>query len=77
VGPGVTITPTDDGALEIGGLTAEQIGDAAAVNGIALHELTPVQVSLEEAFMDVTRGDVEYHGLVGATEPREPEEVAV
>ena len=60
-----------------GGLTAEQIGDAAAVNGIALHELTPVQVSLEEAFMDVTRGDVEYHGLVGATDPREPEEVAV
>ncbi len=77
VGPGVTITPTDDGALEIGGLTAEQIGDAAAVNGIALHELTPVQVSLEEAFMDVTRGDVEYHGLVGATEPREPEGVTV
>jgi ABC-2 type transport system ATP-binding protein len=76
-GPGVTITPTDDGALEIGGLTAEQIGDAAAVNGIALHELTPVQVSLEEAFMDVTRGDVEYHGLVDATEPREPEGVTV
>ena len=55
-------TATDDGALEIAGLTAEQIGEAAAAHGIALHELTPVQVSLEEAFMDVTRDDVEYHG---------------
>jgi ABC-2 type transport system ATP-binding protein len=76
-GPGVTITATDDGALEIAGLTAEQIGDAAAANGIALHELTPVQVSLEEAFMDVTRGDVEYHGLTAGTEPREPEGAVV
>jgi ABC-2 type transport system ATP-binding protein len=75
--PGVTITATDDGALEIAGLTAEQIGDAAAANGIALHELTPVQVSLEEAFMDVTRGDVEYHGLTAGTEPREPEGAVV
>jgi len=27
-----------------------------------LHELMPQQVSLEEAFMDLTRDDVEFHG---------------
>ena len=69
--------PTDDGALEIG--RAHRRADrrrGRGDTGSSLHELTPVQVSLEEAFMDVTRDEVEYHGLVGATEPREPEEVA-
>jgi ABC-2 type transport system ATP-binding protein len=72
-GPGVTVTVTDDGALEVAGLTAEQVGDAAAAHGLALHELTPVVASLEEAFMDVTRDDVEFHGIAGV-DPREPEE---
>ncbi len=42
------------------GLKAEQIGDVAAGNGIAIHELTPQQASLEDAFMDLTRDDVEF-----------------
>jgi ABC-2 type transport system ATP-binding protein len=62
--PSVTVEPTDDGALEVGGLTAAQIGDAAAAQGIALHELTPHQASLEDAFMDMTRDDVEYHAAI-------------
>ena len=37
-----------------------QIGDVAAANGFALHELTPQQASLEEAFMDLTREDIEF-----------------
>jgi ABC-2 type transport system ATP-binding protein len=60
-GPGIVVTPVEDGALEVAGLTAAQIGDAAAERGIAVHELTPQQASLEEAFMDMTRDDVEYH----------------
>jgi ABC-2 type transport system ATP-binding protein len=67
-GPDVGVAPADDGALEISGLTAAQIGDAAAAHGIALHELTPHMASLEEAFMDLTRDDVEFHG---ATVPEE------
>jgi hypothetical protein len=39
---------------------AEQIGDAAAEHGFAIHELTLQQASLEEAFMDLTRDDVEF-----------------
>ena len=56
----ISITSTEAGLLEIGGLTAEQIGVAAAANGIALYELTPLQASLEEAFMELTREEVEY-----------------
>jgi ABC-2 type transport system ATP-binding protein len=59
-GPGVTFVAADRGALEVHGLTAEQIGDAAAAAGIALHELTPHQASLEEAFMDLTRDELEF-----------------
>jgi ABC-2 type transport system ATP-binding protein len=73
-GPDVTVTASDDGTLEIAGLSAEQVGEQAAARGLVLHELTPVRASLEEAFMDVTRDEVEFHGLTGAEEPREPAE---
>ncbi len=75
VGPDVTVEVTDDGALKVGGLTAEQIGEAAAERGLVLHELTPERATLEEAFMDVTRDDIEYHAYTNADAP-EPEEVA-
>jgi ABC-2 type transport system ATP-binding protein len=57
---GVTVTSVEPGLLEIGGLTAEQIGEAAAAHQIVLHELTPQQASLEEAFMALTSEDVEF-----------------
>jgi ABC-2 type transport system ATP-binding protein len=59
-GPGVSFDAAERGAVEVHGLTAKQVGDAAAAAGIALHELTPHQASLEEAFMDLTRDDVEF-----------------
>ena len=67
-----TVTGISQGLLEIDGLTAEQVGDLAALNNIALHELTPVQASLEEAFMELTREDVEYRSASPAATP-EPE----
>jgi ABC-2 type transport system ATP-binding protein len=68
-GPDVSVTKDGD-ALEVSGLTAEQIGEAAAEHGIMLHELTPQQASLEEAFMELTREDVEF----ASPESREPQE---
>jgi ABC-2 type transport system ATP-binding protein len=59
-GLGGTVSKLDDGVLEVGGLTAAQIGEAAAANAVVLHELTPVKASLEEAFMDLTRGELEF-----------------
>ena len=59
-GPNVTVAVLEPGLLEVHGLTSAQIGDAAAAGGVALHELTPKEASLEEAFMDLTREDVEF-----------------
>jgi ABC-2 type transport system ATP-binding protein len=58
--PEVTVVSLAPGLLEVHGLTAAQIGETAARAGAVLHELTPQQVSLEEAFMDITRDDVEF-----------------
>jgi ABC-2 type transport system ATP-binding protein len=66
-GPDITITSVEQGLLSITGLEAPTIGDAAARAGIALHELTPVAASLEEAYMDLTQDDVEYHTGTPAT----------
>ena len=59
-GPGVAMTALEPGLLEVEGLSAAQIGDVAAAHGLALHELTPQQASLEDAFMDLTQDDVEF-----------------
>jgi ABC-2 type transport system ATP-binding protein len=72
LGPDVTITAAADGSLEVAGLTAEQIGEAAASLGLVLHELTPERASLEEAFMDVTRDELEFQATTA--EPRDPEQ---
>jgi ABC-2 type transport system ATP-binding protein len=59
-GPGVSFDAAERGALEVHGLTAEQVGESAASAGIVLHELTPQQASLEEAFMNLTRDELEF-----------------
>ncbi len=58
---GATATADADGAIEVRGMTIEQIGDLAFGEGIRLHELTTVRASLEEAFMELTADSVEYH----------------
>jgi ABC-2 type transport system ATP-binding protein len=68
--PDVVVTADVDGSLDVSGLTAEQIGEAAAAAGVVLHELTPQQASLEEAFMELTREDVEFQAGA-APEPQE------
>ncbi len=57
---GGQVDPGTDGALTVTGLGAEAIGDLAGEHGVRLHELTPLQASLEEAFMDLTRDSVEF-----------------
>jgi ABC-2 type transport system ATP-binding protein len=60
-GPEVTVISVEAGLMEISGSTPEAIGEAAAAAGIALHELTPLHGSLEDAYMQLTADDVEYH----------------
>ena len=68
-GPGVTVTTSNPSWLEVTGVTAQAIGEAAAAAQLVLHELTPVAGSLEDAYMALTQDFIEYHskdtGLTG------------
>jgi ABC-2 type transport system ATP-binding protein len=70
-GPDVTTEAVQPGLLEIEGLTAEQIGTRAAANDIVLYELTPRHASLEDAFIALTRDDVEFQATPSTPEDRE------
>lgn len=56
----------DGAALLVTGVTSDAVGALAGEHGITLYELAPQRGSLEEAFMRMTGGDVQYHGEVGA-----------
>ncbi len=75
-GRDVSVVVAEGDALEVGGLSTDQIGLAAGRAGITLLELTARQTSLEEAFMDLTKDDVEYHGATMTTEGVSPLETA-
>jgi len=60
ISDGVSVVSNTPGQLEVHGLPAERIGEVAAAHGIVLHELTPQHVSLEQAFMDMTRDQLEF-----------------
>ncbi|WP_024286075.1 ATP-binding cassette domain-containing protein [Cellulomonas sp. KRMCY2] len=64
VGPDVTLTATQPGRLEVRGMTADVIGDLAALHGVRLHGLVAVTTSLETAYLELTRDSVEYTGTV-------------
>ncbi|MFF4962785.1 ABC transporter ATP-binding protein [Streptomyces sp. NPDC001222] len=67
-GPGVEITGRiGSEELQVTGVSAREIGLKAAEHGIPLFELTTKAVSLEEAFMELTRDAVEYHGSTTGT----------
>jgi ABC-2 type transport system ATP-binding protein len=61
-GPDVSVVSTGAEELLVTGLDARQIGRVAAEHGVPLHELSTHAVSLEDAFMDLTRDAVEYAG---------------
>ncbi len=59
-GGDVAVEDAGDGTLRVVGLPAAAIGDVAAARGIPLHELTPRTGSLEEAYLALTEGSVQY-----------------
>ncbi|MBD7994819.1 ATP-binding cassette domain-containing protein [Arthrobacter sp. Sa2CUA1] len=58
--PGVEVRRTAADELEILGLPARSIAEAAFARGILITGLIPQQVSLEDAYMELTGGEVEY-----------------
>jgi len=67
LGSGVTVTSTSPGELLVRGLTSDDIGSRAAAAGLTLFELASVHPSLEDAYMEITRDAVEYHGGTDTT----------
>jgi ABC-2 type transport system ATP-binding protein len=56
-----TVDSVERGVLEVHGLSGQEIGEIALAEQIVLAELTPLQASLEQAFMQLTGETVEYH----------------
>lgn len=64
--PVVQVTDPDGRpAFLVDDVSTDQVGDIAAANGVPLHELTSQSASLEDVFMSVTAGAVEYTGGTG------------
>ncbi|WP_344647184.1 ABC transporter ATP-binding protein [Cryptosporangium japonicum] len=61
---GATVRNGLESSLVVSGMTAGEIGAAAAGLGLVLSELTPQRASLEDAFMELTSDSVEYQGVV-------------
>ncbi|MEU9117571.1 ABC transporter ATP-binding protein [Streptomyces sp. NPDC048483] len=57
---GGQVTPEADGALKVTGLPLPRISDLAHEADVRLWELSPHQASLEEAYMRLTQGAVDY-----------------
>jgi ABC-2 type transport system ATP-binding protein len=60
---GDSVTARDGDRLEVTGPASDAIGELAGRHGLILHELTPVRASLEEAFMELTRDEVEFRAV--------------
>ncbi|MEU3050525.1 MULTISPECIES: ATP-binding cassette domain-containing protein [unclassified Streptomyces] len=71
-GAGLTATEAEDGVLEVDGSTTEALGELAAEHRVVLHELSAQRASLEEAFMQMTAGSVEYHAHSADAAPAPP-----
>ncbi|MER5216368.1 ABC transporter ATP-binding protein [Streptomyces sp. NPDC002838] len=71
---GLTAVQTGNGTLEVDGGKPEHIGELAAQYQIVLHELSPQQASLEEAFMQLTAESVEYHAHDGTPPERQQQQ---
>ena len=60
------VEPVGDGTVLVAGATAPEIGELAAQLGVPIYGMTPRQISLEDAFMQITRSSVEYRTGAGA-----------
>ncbi|MEU6063646.1 ABC transporter ATP-binding protein [Streptomyces sp. NPDC047082] len=58
------VMPEQDGALRVTGLPLPRISDLAHEADVRLWELSPHQASLEEAYMRMTQGAVDYRSTI-------------
>jgi ABC-2 type transport system ATP-binding protein len=66
---GAAVTVEADGGLDVKDMASPAIGDVAADNRITLHELAPHEASLEEAYMELTAGSLDYQAAAPKAVP--------
>ncbi len=66
LGAGAEVTGGGPGLLQVQGLGADRIGDLACAAGLPVHELTTQRASLEQAYMELTRDELEFTGTEAA-----------
>lgn len=59
---GAVVIDSENGYLEVSEITSRELGTLAFRGGVTVFELAPSRQSLEDVFMDLTRGAVEYRG---------------
>jgi len=64
---GAAVAEMEPGVLRVTGLSTADVGECAARQGCVLHELTPLQASLEDAYMKITESAAEF----AAHDPKE------
>jgi ABC-2 type transport system ATP-binding protein len=60
VGRGARVERTGDGELTVSGLGAPAVGDLAHAHHLRVHQLATRTSSLEDAFLQLTGGQVEF-----------------
>jgi ABC-2 type transport system ATP-binding protein len=73
---GATAVPDGENGLLVTELEMRRIGDVAFDNRIRLHELAPLQASLEQAFMELTKDSVEFQAAMPGSRSDAAEEAA-
>jgi ABC-2 type transport system ATP-binding protein len=68
---GATVDRTEDDALRVTQLSSDAIGELALRERVVLSELSPQQASLEEAYLELTGGAVEFGVASHAASPTE------
>ncbi|HUY85646.1 MAG TPA: ATP-binding cassette domain-containing protein, partial [Acidimicrobiales bacterium] len=67
---GATVAQHPDNSLAITEMGCEQVGDLAADNNLTIHELVLHEPSLEAAYMELTKDDVEFRANVPNSAPQ-------
>ncbi len=67
---GATCAPAGPDGIDIHEMAIERVGELAAQHGVVLHELSPQQASLEDAFLRATAGEQEFRS--GSAIPAPP-----
>jgi len=61
---GATVSSTGTDTLSVTGMAAENVVSLLGAHGVPFSEVSSHRASLEEAYMELTRDAVQYHGMM-------------